>query len=203
MGSRAARARVHTAHTGRGERLREVPGSGVISEFSKFRQCCGLIKYWRKKRLSILKNTQYICCLFFFPFLTRRLPESWSGARRCFTSPLPRQGCGPHSHFPFVSAVLLIKGERHTPSQGTAASPRPSQPLLPLPAQDACGNAALAARIFPSHSGGRRGLGQQRTRLFIGIIKLPCNLTNNSGLNWLLLRPQSGKRKKLSVLQRT
>ena len=128
MGSRAARARVHTAHTGRGERLREVPGSGVISEFSKFRQCCGLIKYWRKKRLSILKNTQYICCLFFFPFLTRRLPESWSGARRCFTSPLPRQGCGPHSHFPFVSAVLLIKGERHTPSQGTAASPPAAGP---------------------------------------------------------------------------
>ena len=91
--------------------------------------------------------------------------------------------------------MLLIKGERHTPSQGTAASPRPSQPLLPLPAQDACGNAALAARIFPLHSGGRQGLGQQRTRLFIGIIKLPCNLTNDSGLNWLLLRPQSGKRK--------
>ena len=94
-----------------------------------------------------------------------------------------------------LSLPCCSSKESHTRPQGTAASPRPSQPLLPLPAQDACGNAALPARIFPSHSRGRQGLGQQRTRLFTGNIKLPCNLTNGSGLNWLLLRPQSGKRK--------
>ena len=111
---------------------------------------------------------------------------------------LPRKGCGPRRHFPFVSASLLIQGEPHTLPGNSSLSllpshPHPEQALLPQlkiivgAASCRCGS----SRRVP----GKTGPVLQRTRLFIGNIKLMCNLTNDSNLNRLLLRSQSGKRK--------
>lgn len=135
--------------------------------------------------------------LSFFPCLTARLPESKNGAQ----PPLCKPCC---SKRPWTASSARVSLPPF--SQGKAKHPQDAAAPPCHPALAPNNFSSLRSRLLWEHHPsqadrpvpfrGKMGTVLQRTRLFIGNIELKCNLTNDSNLNRLILRPQSGKRKK-------
>lgn len=108
-------------------------------------------------------------------------------------------------HFQYVYALFPIKGKPHALS-GNSNLPL-CHPIL-IPSDLSSLSSQLLREHHPSHVDlpipfrGKTGSCATKDKLFIGNIKLKCNLTNDSNLNRLVLRSE-WEEEKASVLQRT